>query len=90
MIIWVSKYALGAKGKISRHTVDERDDGYVSIGTAWSLYKLGRDAFLTEADALANAESRRKTKLASLRKQIKKLEALTFSAPPQPTEGSGE
>lgn len=41
-------------------------------------YDIGKGAFKRREDAVADAEKRRAKKLASLRKQIAKLEALEF------------
>ena len=45
------------------------------------VLRVNRDAFADPAAALANAEKRRRDEIASLRKRIAKLEALTFTVP---------
>ena len=39
----------------------------------WTFFQIGRDAFETEADALADAEKRKAKKIASLEKQLAKV-----------------
>ncbi len=46
-------------------------------------YKKGRDWHETRESALARAEEMRKEKIASLRKQIAKLEAMRFGEEPK-------
>lgn len=49
----------------------------------WTYYaKEGRDWHRTFESALADAQLRKKTKLASLRKQIAKIEAMSFEKVP--------
>jgi hypothetical protein len=48
-------------------------------------FRLGDGVFVSAADAIADAENRRIKRLASLRKQIAKLEALTFTVPTEET-----
>lgn len=43
-----------------------------------TIHYIGKEAFKRREDAVADAEKRRAKKLASLRKQIAKLEALEF------------
>lgn len=64
-----------------------QNDGYASAGIPGRLQgyrfeRVGRDAFLTREEAVANANEKRKRKLAALRKQITKLEAMDFGATP--------
>ncbi|HUT73755.1 MAG TPA: hypothetical protein VM221_02825 [Armatimonadota bacterium] len=79
--VWVTKYALG--GGIQRH-----DDGLiVADGTApyFRLHKfggyfiLGRDAFVSEAEARADVVRRAEAKIKSIEKQAAKLRALIAS-----------
>lgn len=58
--------------------VHERIGGYCR-----ATYKIGTDAFTSRDEAIANAEARRLKKIASLKKQIAKLEAMTFDPPPE-------
>jgi len=72
--VWVSKWALG-KG------IEECDadvsHGYASFN--YSHFRMGIDAHLTLSDAIDAAEKARIKKIASLRKQLVKLEALRFT-----------
>lgn len=75
--MYLTKYALsrGVKG------IEADPSGqYVrDINNRWGgLYTIGRDVFESKQDAMADAEKRRKSKIASLKKQIAKLEKLTF------------
>lgn len=80
---WITKYCLS--GKIT--SIEAEPESYGSgqselwvrtSGYSWTSFKVGRDAFDNEADAKADAEARRQKKIASLRKQIAKLEKLQF------------
>ncbi|MGX5662210.1 hypothetical protein [Diaphorobacter nitroreducens] len=77
--LWKSKYALtgGIEEVVSRE--DAHDSGYIQLEEhSWNLFKIGRDVHTTRQEAVLAAEAMRRKKLDSLRKQIKKLEALTF------------
>lgn len=78
---WISKYALtGGIEKIEPE--GEPQDGLlVYRERGWSRYVHGegRDWHRTEAGAIARAEVMRKAKIASLQKQIAKLEKLSFN-----------
>ena len=51
---------------------------YVRDGS-FSFHYIGKDAFTEKSEALRKAEDMRKKKIASLRKQIDKLEKLSFN-----------
>lgn len=79
MKIYVTKYALTAG--IKEH--DAEIDGAMAIvrpiGTAWmTSYFHGNDWHMTANEASIRAEEMRIAKIASLRKQISKLEAVKF------------
>ena len=78
MIVWISKYALSSG--ITKH--DAKIDGEWAVpGDPFAPYvyfKLGRDAHATEAAAIQFAEAQRVKKIASLKKQIAKLENMRF------------
>ena len=78
---WITKYALssGIK-KVGSAKVSKVDPGYIYVFPISSGYRLGRDAFDNEADAISDAVARRVKKVASLKKQITKLEKLDFAA----------
>ena len=75
---WITTHALSAgikKREFSDAAISARDK-YIWDG--WQSHTIGSDAFDNEADAKADAEKRRNKKIESLRKQIAKLEKLTF------------
>lgn len=80
MKIWISRYALS--DGITEHECDPPNErGQVFPGTPFASYygfTLGKDAHASKEDAVKAAESQRKKKIASLRKQLAKLEAMTF------------
>lgn len=66
-----------ARPKFGRgETYDNLPDGeLVNLGREYADYqRIGRDCFRSEAKAMADAERRKAKKIASLRKQIEKLE----------------
>ncbi len=74
--IYLIKYAMTA-GITLEMVKDERDDGFVYLeGYSWSSFKLGRDAAKTREEAVALVCAMRAKKVASLRKQIAKLDAM--------------
>lgn len=74
---WLTKYAL--TGGIRAVLGDEPSElGYVRPEGYWNHYRLGKNIHETEAEAKKAAESMRLKKIASLRKQIAKLEELKF------------
>lgn len=80
---YVTKYALS--GGIERRTLRVHENGrnvfsFDSGQHVWCV--LGRDAFEKYDDAVADAERRRQKKVASMRKQIERLERLTFPTSP--------
>ena len=74
---WISKYALSG-GVVAKAGYASNTEGYVRV-VGWGTYRLGRDAHLTEAEANATAEKMRLKRIASLRKQFVKLEAMRFT-----------
>lgn len=80
MKFWVTKYSLSS-GKVM--TVDAEikvwSDGARFIWLGFTSYTLGKDAFDTEAAAMADVEVRRVKKIESLEKQIAKLQKQEFA-----------
>ena len=78
--VFVTKYCLG-EGKIEKRVVKRVDDGgYIYVmGLGWSI-KPGRDCFDDFGAAAVRANAMRDRKVASLKKQIARLEALEFTA----------
>jgi len=56
----------------------EMDKEHVKHKYRW--LRLGKDAFASPVDAIAVAEAQRLERVASLRKSLTKLEALTYGA----------
>ena len=78
MRIWVTKYAMSGKGVIPCEDASSSHvDTMVVVG---SLFLHRGDWHTTPEAAIARAEEMRTKKIASLKKQIAKLEAMTFSA----------
>lgn len=77
---YVTKYALTKGIKCEALRVSASDE--LACGDSWSsAYRIGRDCFDSWEEAHKDAEKRRKKQIASLRKQIKKLQAKTFEEP---------
>ena len=77
--IYISKYALSSG--ITKHESEIIDDGLAKPGShfvSWALFKIGKECHLTREGAVLEAESQRVKKIASLKKQIAKLEKLSF------------
>lgn len=78
---YLSKYALSngieARSCVSERRGDSSHDVKLS-GYYWSWFTVGKEAHETEAAAKAAAESMRLKKIASLKKQIAKLEVMKF------------
>lgn len=76
--VWLSKYAITAG---IQEWEAEIIDGIAYPGQPFMSFvgfKLGKHAHLSREEAVAATELARKKKIASLKKQIAKLEALTF------------
>lgn len=79
MRVWITKYALtegvfDVEGEITSSFPDMcswKSNGY-------PCFAHGKDWHKTESEALARAEQMRMNKIASLRKQIQKLDKLVF------------
>ena len=80
--VFITKYALTSGIKemeleiIKSNFANSPD--YVRDGS-WTFFYIGKDVFLDKSEALNKAEGMRKKKIASLRKQIEKLEKLSFN-----------
>jgi len=84
-IYWITKFAL-TNGVMSLSGCDEPENGYLSKSGPWDGAWDERRHFygpsewhLTRDAALAKAEDMRTKRIASLKKQIAKLEKLSFA-----------
>jgi len=78
MKVWVTKYAMSGKGVIP---CEDAKSSHVDTMVVVGALCLHEDDWHTTPEAaIARAEEMRTKKLASLKKQIAKLEAMTFSA----------
>ena len=80
---WVTRYALTSgiqkvTGTV-RHETSSAMLSYPGECRDWPVSVHGKDWHRTPEAALARAEEMRKNKIASLKKSIAKLEAMTFS-----------
>ena len=84
---WITKYALTEGIEVVDAEVCGDGDmisyGNVGYGSQYA-HGEGKDWHRTPESALARAEEMRKAKIASLRKSIAKMEAITFKAPHSP------
>ena len=79
MKIWISKYALSSG--ITEHECPEPKNGFVYPGPPFMrsfALKLGSEAHTTREAAIDSAEAMRAKKINALRKQILKLENMSF------------
>ena len=80
--VFITKYALTSGIKEMETEIYKSEfnnqDYYVRDGS-FSFHYIGKDAFTEKSEALKKAEDMRKKKIASLRKQIDKLEKLSFN-----------
>ena len=75
MKVWITKYAL--TDGIKEATAKKSNDGYGYV-TDWHEWFSEEDCFTDKFSAIQKAEKMRKKKIASLKKQIEKLEKMRF------------
>lgn len=83
MKVWITKYALTAGIKVHKAKEEPRD-GHVVVHdrsglNGWSMF-FGKEWHLSEEEAIKRAEQMRSDKIASLQKQIEKLNRLSFKS----------
>lgn len=79
MKYYLIKYVLSSNGHIATaEHYKESDDGTRLYGPHFSSYTVGKDAFVSEQQAITAASAMRDKKIASLKKQIAKLEKMQF------------
>lgn len=76
-VMWSCKYAL-SEGVEEIEVCVKPESGYAYTRPYWRGYKIGQDIFATKQEALQAAQALRDKKINSLKKQISKLENLTF------------
>lgn len=77
--VFITKYALSSGIKEIEAEIIKSDYHNVEyVYYDYQSFSIGSNAFLNKADALKKAEEMRKKKIASLKKQISKLEKMTF------------
>lgn len=79
MKFFLSKYALTDGIKEAEGKVVKGDTVYAKLDGYYSLFAFGKEAHETREAAVEAAEFLRARKLASLRRQIAKIEELDFS-----------
>ena len=83
MKVWITKYALSTGiQKMARHPDDKGEKRMVQVvfpsgPNGWALF-FGNDWHTTHEAAIKRAREMRLTRIASLQKQITKLEKLKF------------
>ena len=79
MKVWITKYAL-SRGIFEMDAERQSEDGKSVYGKAWEqcYHGQGVEWHKTKAAAIARAKEMRKKKIASLKKQIEKLENMKF------------
>ena len=75
---WLAKYALNGGVKEIVHTGRASAGGHIYPQGTRHSYKIGKDVFESRGAAVAAAETMRLKKIASLKKQLAKLEKLKF------------
>ena len=76
---YITKYALTKGIQIVECGQSSGGDGFVYDG--WNVYRVGQDAHETLEHALARGEQMRIERIASIKKQIVKLETMSIKAP---------
>jgi len=77
--VYITKHALSTGiEKVDTKLYKYAIDGRYWIVEGYNCYYIGKDAFTIESQAIEKAEEMRIKKIASLKKQIEKLEKLNF------------
>ena len=78
MEMWISKYALSSE--ITKERGEAKGEYFYPDDRKFVSFKIGKDAHETQEAAAVEAEKARLKKIASLKKQINKLERRKFTA----------
>ena len=76
MQVWITKYALTSG--ITEHDAELCDDSMVKYGTMQYAHLEGKEWHRSYENALVRAKEMRIAKIASLKKSIARLEAMSF------------
>lgn len=77
--VYITKYALSTGiEKVDTELYKSAISNRYYIREGYNCYCIGREAFTIESQAIEKAEEMRVKKIASLKKQIEKLEKLNF------------
>lgn len=81
-MIYITKWAL-TQGILKREAtitdlsqLKKGEYVYAQVEKIYGIFYIGKDAFLTLEEAIIEAEDMRRRKIASLRKQIEKIEGV--------------
>ena len=81
MEVYITKYAL-TRGILKKEGVIDEERNFVRVNNSGfsgrDIHYLGKTAFTSKEEAIANAEQMRQRKIHSLSKQIEKLEQFRF------------
>lgn len=76
--VFITKYALSEGIQEIDAVIYEINPNVIYVYYNCQFFCIGKSAFLDKADAIKKAKEMRKKKIASLKKQISKLEKMTF------------
>lgn len=76
--VFITRYALSEGILEIDAIIYEINPNVIYVYYNYQCFHIGKSAFLDKADAIKKAEEMRKKKIASLKKQISKLEKMTF------------
>jgi hypothetical protein len=81
--VYLSKYALTGGIQIEVATEDEGEDRMIALDSygRFVYFRVGRDVFLSDRQAIDSAEVRRGKKIKSLEKSLAEMKSLRFFAP---------
>lgn len=77
--VYVSKYALSTGITVLDGEI-RKGEHYEYVHERYQYLVVGRDCFLSEDEAIKDAEKKRLAKIKSLKKSLAKVEGLSFSS----------
>jgi hypothetical protein len=77
--LYLTVYSLSG-GKIYKYTVEEAvpTNGWIKVGRYSNRFRIGRDVFFTEVEAIEAAKKAKAQKRAEYERKIKQLNAIDF------------